>query len=379
MYIDRNGFPQARSGSGAAYVKIVRSEQGFDREIRYFDIKGNPRLDEKGGFGDAPGDRSEDRPRRRCHQPGSRREGADAPQGRLRPVDRPLRRAGQLHRGWPTSTSKAGPPGTRMATPGAPPATTSGATRSRWPTSTSKAGPPGTRTATPSGPAGTTSAVIGSRGPTSTSKAGPRGTRTAMPDSPPATTSRATGPRWPASTSKAGQSRHNYGVARWTAQYDAQGREVRRAYFGDRRPVGRLQGGHRRLGVGVRRPRQRDAVRLLRRPTGSRRGTRTATPSGSSATTSGATSPRWPTSTSKAGPRGTRTATPRWTARYDERGNRTEVAYFDEQGRPTRHKDGLRQRLATGQEVRRAGQRHRGGLLRRGRPAHPAQGRLRHG
>ena len=60
FYIDRNGFPQARSGSGAAYVKIVRSEQGFDREIRYFDIKGNPQLDEKGCLG-RPGDRSEDR------------------------------------------------------------------------------------------------------------------------------------------------------------------------------------------------------------------------------------------------------------------------------------------------------------------------------
>ena len=30
----------------------------------------------------------------------------------------------------------------------------------------------------------------------------------------------------------------------------------------------------------------------------------------------------------------------RCTAKYDERGNRTEVAYFDEAGRPTRHKDG---------------------------------------
>ena len=27
-------------------------------------------------------------------------------------------------------------------------------------------------------------------------------------------------------------------------------------------------------------------------------------------------------------------------ARYDERGNITEMAFFDEQGRPTRHKDG---------------------------------------
>ena len=52
FYIDHNGFPQARSGSGAAYVKIVHSEQGYDREIRYFDIQGTPRLDENGGFGE---------------------------------------------------------------------------------------------------------------------------------------------------------------------------------------------------------------------------------------------------------------------------------------------------------------------------------------
>ena len=84
LYIGRNGFPQARSGSGAAYVKIVRSEQGFDREIRYFDVKGHPQCDENGSFGESPGDRSEDRPRRRLHQSGSRREGADAPQGRHR-------------------------------------------------------------------------------------------------------------------------------------------------------------------------------------------------------------------------------------------------------------------------------------------------------
>ena len=52
FYIDHNGLPQARSGSGAAYVKIVRSEQGFDREIRYFDIQGHPQPNENGVFGE---------------------------------------------------------------------------------------------------------------------------------------------------------------------------------------------------------------------------------------------------------------------------------------------------------------------------------------
>ena len=72
FYIDRNGFPQAQSGSGAAYVKIVSSEQGFDREIRYFDIKGHPQLSENGVFGE----RREIDARRPCprfHQLGARR------------------------------------------------------------------------------------------------------------------------------------------------------------------------------------------------------------------------------------------------------------------------------------------------------------------
>ena len=51
FYIDHNGIPQARSGSGAACVKIGRSEKGFDREIRFFDIKGNPQPNEFGEFG----------------------------------------------------------------------------------------------------------------------------------------------------------------------------------------------------------------------------------------------------------------------------------------------------------------------------------------
>ena len=52
FYIDSNGYPQPRSGSGAAYVKINRTEHGFDREIHYFDIKGQPQLDENGGYGE---------------------------------------------------------------------------------------------------------------------------------------------------------------------------------------------------------------------------------------------------------------------------------------------------------------------------------------
>ena len=37
----------------------------------------------------------------------------------------------------------------------------------------------------------------------------------------------------------------------------------------------------------------------------------------------------------------------RYTARFDERGNRIEVAYFDEHDRPTRSDEGIARSLAT--------------------------------
>ena len=63
----------------------------------------------------------------------------------------------------------------------------------------------------------------------------------------------------------------------------------------------------------------------------------------------------------------------KWTAKYDERGNRTEEAYFDESGPAHPAQGRLR---PVDRQVRRAGQPDRGGLLRRAGPAHPAQGRL---
>ena len=180
-------------------------------------------------------------------------------------------------------------------------------------------------------------------GPTSTRPASPPGTRTASPGSPPSTTSGATGSRRPTSTRPASPP----GTRTATPRCD---QEVRRA-------------GQRRS--------------------------------------------RRPTSTRPAGPPGTRTASPSATAKYDERGNRTEVAYFDEarpahpaqgrlrqahrqattsgatrprrptstkHGQPTRHKDGYAKVTASYDE---RGNRIEAGLLRRARPAHPAQGRLR--
>ena len=61
-------------------------------------------------------------------------------------------------------------------------------------------------------------------------------------------------------------------------------------------------------------------------------------------------------------------------AKYDERGNRTEASFFGVDGEPTRHKDGHPKFI---RQVRRAWQPDRGRLYRRGWPAHPAQGRLR--
>ena len=421
FYIDHNGLPQARSGSGAAYVKIVRSEQGFDREIRYFDIKGNPQLNENRGVRGAPGDRSEDRPPRQLHRPGPRREGRCSERrattsgqrdrgGLPRAAGSPAQdgHAGNVKPRRPTvePTSRGRPTRHKEATPRRLSSTTSGATSPRRPTSTSTAGPPGTRMASPGSTAQydergnrTEAAYFDEHGRPTRHKDRLRQVRL------PSTTSGATGPRGPTSTSRAGPPGTRTATPRSTVKYDERGNRTEEAYFDEQGRPTRNKDGYAKA-----------TVKYDER---------------------GNIGPRWPTSTSKAGPPGTRTASPgrpkydergnrprrpTSTSRpahpeqgrlrqvrpssYDERGNRTEVAYFDEQGRPTRHKDGYARLTATlrragqpdrgwptstskagppgtrtatpgGRQVRRAGQPDRGGLLRRARPAHPAQGRLR--
>ena len=375
FYIDRNGFPQARSGSGAAYVKIVRSEQGFDREIRYFDIKGNPQLDENGVFGESPGDRSEDRPRRRFHQPGPRREGARCS----------ARTAIARFAGSPTIDAATMIEAGLLRRAGRPTRHKDGFAKL-------------------------------------TAKYDERGNQ--IEDG----LLRRARPAHPAQ----GRLRQVH-----RPSYDERGNRTEWAYFDEAGQPTRHKDGYARFTAQLRRAGQPDRGGLLRRarPAHPAQGRlRQALPS----TTSGATRPSRPTSTSTAGPPGTRTATPGWTAKYDERGNQTEEAYFDEPGRPTRHKDGYARLTAEYDErgnltewayfdehgrparhkdgyarltarydergnqtewayfdehgrptrhkdgyarldrqLRRAGQSDRGGLLRRARPAHPAQGRLR--
>src|SRR5262249_24960129 len=45
------GFPRARSGSGATYVEILWTEDGFEKEIRYLDRNGNRRPDDHKTYG----------------------------------------------------------------------------------------------------------------------------------------------------------------------------------------------------------------------------------------------------------------------------------------------------------------------------------------
>ncbi len=51
-YLNKAGFPTARSSSGAASLKIVRSPEGFDREVRFFDKCDNAQPDDNGSYGD---------------------------------------------------------------------------------------------------------------------------------------------------------------------------------------------------------------------------------------------------------------------------------------------------------------------------------------
>lgn len=48
---DRRGFPRARAASGATYVAVSRTPQGWEREIRYLDSRGRPAASADGSFG----------------------------------------------------------------------------------------------------------------------------------------------------------------------------------------------------------------------------------------------------------------------------------------------------------------------------------------
>jgi YD repeat-containing protein len=50
-FTDRNGFPRARSASGAAYVQIERDANGFDAGIRYLSADGRPLAGQDATFG----------------------------------------------------------------------------------------------------------------------------------------------------------------------------------------------------------------------------------------------------------------------------------------------------------------------------------------
>ncbi len=50
-FTDERGFPQSRAGSGAAYVEITWTGQGFETEYRYLDRQGNRRRVQDGSYG----------------------------------------------------------------------------------------------------------------------------------------------------------------------------------------------------------------------------------------------------------------------------------------------------------------------------------------
>ncbi len=54
-YVNTDGFIAARASSGAASLKIVRSDSGFDKEVRYFDKDGTPQPDDNGSYGERRG------------------------------------------------------------------------------------------------------------------------------------------------------------------------------------------------------------------------------------------------------------------------------------------------------------------------------------
>ena len=247
------------------------------------------------------------------------------------------------------------------------------------------------------------------------------------PATSPATTSGATSPRWPSSTSKGRPARHKDGYVRWTAKYDERGNQNGIGLFRRARPAARHKDGYARLGKKydergnlIEIVSLDEAGRPVRDNTGYIGVTRRYDERGKLVEEN-----RWgfdpaagyarnnirydergnpveltyfdeagqPTRhkdgytrlTKEYDERGRLARQMQWghdgsngftrnLARYDERGNITEMAFFDEQGRPARHKDGY---AKVDGQVRRAGQPDGIGLLRRGRPAHPAQGRLR--
>src|SRR5262249_11228403 len=50
-FTDERGFPRPRAASGAAYVAIRRTPEGWDREIRYLDRRGRPAPIQDGSYG----------------------------------------------------------------------------------------------------------------------------------------------------------------------------------------------------------------------------------------------------------------------------------------------------------------------------------------
>src|SRR5262249_14353473 len=51
QFRDQQGLPRVRAASGAAYVAISRTPEGWDREIRYLDSRGRPAAIDDGSFG----------------------------------------------------------------------------------------------------------------------------------------------------------------------------------------------------------------------------------------------------------------------------------------------------------------------------------------
>jgi tRNA A-37 threonylcarbamoyl transferase component Bud32 len=50
-FTDEHGFPRPRAASGAAYVAVSRTPEGWDREIRYLDRRGRPAPIQDGSYG----------------------------------------------------------------------------------------------------------------------------------------------------------------------------------------------------------------------------------------------------------------------------------------------------------------------------------------
>ena len=51
-YVDAAGFTVVRAQSGAASLKILRSPDGFDREVYFYDNERTPEADDNGSYGE---------------------------------------------------------------------------------------------------------------------------------------------------------------------------------------------------------------------------------------------------------------------------------------------------------------------------------------